>query len=144
MRSVSTYALRAISLAACLFMPACLSGRAIVTDHLSAVYVPPDAAEQHLVITGTTATVPHLKPFVIDDPIVYDIETTCGHGSIIESKTYTNADGDEIRFRTKRDNRTGEEWHSAVVHPKGEDEYELMRLPGYQGHTRAKAYGLDF
>jgi hypothetical protein len=81
---------------------------------------------------------------VIDDPIVYDMETTCGNGSIIESKTYTNADGDEIRFRTKRDNKTGQTWHSAVVHPKGEAEYELMRIPGYLSDSHAKADALDF
>jgi hypothetical protein len=141
---MSTHTARAVCLAACLVLPSCLAGRGVVTDDLSAVYVPPDAAEQHLVITGTTATVPHLKPFVIDEPIVYDLETTCGNGSIIESKTYTNADGDEIRFRTKSDNRTGETWQSVVVHPRGEDEYELMRLPRYLGGSRAKAHGVYF
>jgi len=139
-----TIAPRAACLAACLLMSSCLAGRGIVTGHLSAVYVPPDAAEQHLYITGTTATVPELKPFVIDDPIVYDMETTCGEASLIESRTYTNADGDEIRFRTKYDNRTGESWQSVVVRPRGEDEYELMRLPGYSGDSRAKGYGIYF
>jgi len=134
----------AVCLVAGIFLSSCLAGRGVVTGNLSAVYVPPDAAEQHLYIAGTTATIPHLKPFVIDDPIVYDMETTCGEGSIVESKTYTNADGDEIRFRTKYDNRTGQSWQSVVVRPSGEDEYELMRLPGYLGESRAKAYGIYF
>jgi hypothetical protein len=144
MHVVSTRISHTVSIAACICLSSCLYGRGVGTENLSAVYVPPDAAEQHLVIAGTTATVPHLKPFVIDDPIAYDMETTCGNGSLIESKTYTNTDGDEIRFRTKRDNRTGESWQSVVVHPAGDDEYELMRLPGYLCASRAKAHGIDF
>jgi len=144
MTTMSSRHFRAVCLAASICLPSCLAGRAIVTDNLSAVYVPPDAAEQQLRIVGTTATVPNLKPFVIDDPIVYDMETTCGDAAMVESKTYTNADGDEIRFRTKFDMQTGESWKSVVVHPRGEDEYELMRLPGYLGASRAKAYGLYF
>jgi hypothetical protein len=131
MGTTHTRTAHGVSLVACMFLSSCLCTRGVVTENLATMYVPPDAAEQHLVITGTTATVPHLKPFIVDDPIAYDMETTCGNGSLIESKTYTNADGDEIRFRTKRDNRTREEWHSVVVHPKAADEYELMRLPDY-------------
>jgi len=134
----------AVCLVAGIFLSSCLAGRGIVTDDLSTVYVPPDAAEHQLRIAGTTATIPNLKPFVIDDPIVYDLETTCGKASMLESKTYTNADGDEIRFRTKYDNGTGETWQSVLVRPSGDDEYELMRLPGYLGGSRAKAYGIYF
>jgi len=144
MQAIATNTARAVCLAACTFMSSCLHGNGIITENLSSVYVPPDAAEQHLYVAGMTATVPHLKPFAIDDPIVYDLETTCGEASLIESKTYANADGDEIRFRTKYDNRTGESWKSVVVRPRGEDEYELMRLPGYLGTSRARAYGIYF
>jgi hypothetical protein len=63
---------------------------------------------------------------------------------MVESKTYTNADRDEIRFRTKYDHRPGESWHSVVVRPRGDDDYEFMRLPGYLGDSRAKAYGIYF
>jgi hypothetical protein len=135
---------RAVACAACLILSACLHGREIALDDLAAVYVPPDAAQQHLYVTGTTAMVSGLKPFTIDDPIVYDMETTCGYAATYESKTYTNADGDEIRFLTKYDTRTGESWQSVAVRPRGEDEYELMRLPGYLGAARATAYGLYF
>ena len=90
------------------------------------------------------ATVPRLKPFVIGDPIAYDLETTCGGGSLIESKTYTNADGDKIRFRTKHEHATGQSWQSVVVHPRGEDEYQLMRLPGYLDASPTKVVGVDF
>ena len=141
---MATHTARAVCLAACMCLPSCLAGSGIVTDDLSTVYVSPDAAEHQLRIAGTTATVPHLKPFAIDDPIVYDMETACGEASLIESKTYTNADGDEIRFRTKYDNRTGESWQSVVVRPRGDDEFELMRLPGYLGESHAKAYGIYF
>ena len=144
MGTTHTVTAHGVSLVACMFLSSCLCTRGVVTENLASMYVPPDAAEQHLVITGTTATVPHLKPFVIDDPIVYDLETTCGGGSLIESKTYTNADGDEIRFRTKYEHATGQSWESVVVHPRGEEEYELMRLSGYLGASRAKVYGIDF
>lgn len=136
MRAMSMPIAPATCLAVCLCLASCLHGGEITTKHLSAVYVPPDAAEQRLYITGTTATVPNLKPFSIDDPIVYDLETTCGKAAMIESKTYTNADGDQIRFRTKYNTETGESWKSVIVRPKGEDEYELMRLPVSSGLPR--------
>ena len=129
MRMVSIATVRAACLAACLCSMSCLHATQLATRSLSAIYVPPDAAEQRLYISGTTATVPDLKPFTIDHPIVYDLETTCGKAALIESKTYTNTDGDEIRFRTKYNTETGESWKSVVVRPKGEDKYELMRLP---------------
>ncbi|MGD2062086.1 MAG: hypothetical protein PVF51_00735 [Nitrospirota bacterium] len=138
---MSTHTTRATCLAAGILLSSCLAGSDIVTDDFTAVYVPPDAAEHQLRITGTTATVPNLKPFAIDDPIVYDLETTCGKASLVESKTYTNADGDEIRFRTKYDKLTGESWRSVVVHPRADEDYELMRLPDYLDVLPAKVDG---
>ena len=136
---------RVACFAACLSLPACLLNSGIVTGNLSYVYVPEEAADvQQLLIAGTTASVPALKPFTIDVPMVYDAPTTAADGTVTESKLYTNVDGDELEFIREYDAGSDQWWESVEVRPKNGGDFTLVRLKGFLGTDRGNAWGIYY